>query len=67
MLGVNTEREPVKGECTQEGGIYGTIPCVFSENEMDVEIRLSELSGMITHEEVLENLRGRGCHENSLE
>lgn len=67
MLGVNSKREPVSGKYTQEVRKYGTMPCVFSEDEMDVEIHLSELSGMITHEEVLENLKGRFYHENSLE
>lgn len=33
---------------------YGNMSCVFLEDEMDVEIRLSELSSTITHEDVLE-------------
>ena len=68
MLGINSKREPVRGEYAKESKIrqYGTMPCLFSEDEMDTEIRLSELSGMVTHEEVLENLKGRSCHENRL-
>ena len=46
---------------------YSTMPCVFSEDEMDDEIRMSELSGTVTHEEVLENLKGRARYENLLE
>ena len=46
---------------------YGNMPCVFSEDEMDDEIRMSELSGTVTHEEVLENLKGRARYENRLE
>lgn len=41
---------------------YGNMPCVFSEDEMDDEIRMSELSGTVTHEEVW-----RVRYENRLE
>lgn len=66
MLGFNSKREPIKGEYAEDVRIrkYGTMPCVFSEDEMDTEIRLSELSGTMTHGEVLEDLRRRTRHEN---
>lgn len=35
--------------------------------ELDDEIRMSELSGTVTHEEVLENLRVRARYGNRLE
>lgn len=68
MLGINAKRVPIKGEYAEDVRIrkYGTMPCVFSEDEMDTEIRLSELSGTMTHEEVLEDLRRRTRHENSV-
>lgn len=68
MLGINSKREPVKGEYAEDVKIrkYGIMPCVFSEDEMDTEIRLSELSGTMTHREVLEDLRRRTRHENSV-
>ena len=68
MLGINSKREPVRGEYAKDIKIsnYGTMPCVFSEDEMDDESRMSELSGTVSHEEVLGNLRGRTHYENSL-
>ncbi len=35
--------------------------------ELDDEIRMSELSGTVTHDEVLDNLRERARYENRLE
>lgn len=67
MLGFDSKMKQMNGEYAREvKALNRTMPCVFSEDEMDVEIRMSELSGTITHEEVLENLKARSCHENRL-
>ena len=69
MLGINSKRKQMNGEYVQAVKMvtYSTMPCVFLENEMDDEIRMSELSGTVTHEEVLENLKGSARYENRLE
>ena len=69
MLETTSTRESARGEYAKEINVqkYGNMPCVFSEDEMDDEIRMSELSGTVTHEEVLENLKGRARYENRLE
>ena len=69
MLGINSKRKQMNGEYVQAVKMVkcSTMPCVFSEEEMNDEVRMSELSGTVTHEEVLENLKGRARYENRLE